>query len=313
MSKTKKYENFKSNNGVYLANVKEKTVNNLPAGVYNLVQDNNGNLYFCDINSNCDQIIDLPSKEFKNIVGELEHFLLPETQKRFEEYGYLYKRSALLYGKPGTGKTVIINRIAQEVVRMGGVVLFNPNPNFLERAFEQLEDLQPNQKTMVIFEELDQLLGRHESELLSLLDGEIQKNNVIYMATTNYIEKVPSRIIRPGRFSTVTEIPFPDKVAREFYLQTKLGNTEAEGALQEILKRTEGFSIDELKETILASICLNQALNDVIKRIKENKKLSKNNDLEQKVIWDRYNNNGYLDTYGESLAEIKKTFIEENS
>ena len=311
MSKTKKYENFKSNNGVYLANVKEKTVGNLPAGVYNLVKDNNGNLYFCDINSTCDQIIDLPSKEFQNIVGELEHFLLPETRNKFEEYGYLYKRSALLYGKPGTGKTVIINRIAQEVVKMGGVVLFNPNPNFLERAFEQLEDLQPNQKTMVIFEELDQLLNRYESELLSLLDGEIQKNNVIYMATTNYIEKVPSRIIRPGRFSTVTEIPFPDKAAREFYLQTKLANTEAEGSIEDILKATDNFSIDELKETILATVCLNQPLKEVIKRIKDNKKLSKNNDIEQRVVWDRYGD-GYLDSDGESLFEIRKTFIEEN-
>jgi SpoVK/Ycf46/Vps4 family AAA+-type ATPase len=100
------------------------------------------------------------------------------------------------------------------------------------------------------------------------LDGEIQKSNVIFMATTNHIDKIPARIRRPGRFSSIIEVGFPSEETRLFYLNKKLGGRSGLGLWA---KKTEGFSIDELKETVLAVVCLSQDLDAVIKRVKANK------------------------------------------
>lgn len=242
----------------------------LPAGVYEVGANQNGEIYFSRIDTNHDQLVDLPNTEYDTVINEIQLFMQPSTKELFKEYGFVYKRSTLLYGPPGTGKTCIVNRIVQKVVEDNGIVLFSPNPSFLEESFKILDSLQPESRVMVIFEELDQLMARYESELLNLLDGEIQKNNVIYVATTNHIEKIPARIRRPGRFSSVIPVGFPTAETRAFYLDYKL-KEQHKSLIPYWVEATVGFSIDELKETVLSVVCLDYALDVIVARIKENK------------------------------------------
>lgn len=271
----REYDGFEEFGGLYrISNTRPTFRGSLPAGVYELIQDRQtGEIFFQIASCNYDQLLDIPSGVYNYVVNELERFLTPETKARFDQMGFLYKRSALLYGVPGTGKTCIVNRVAEKVVSEGGVVLFNPDPRLLKRVLPILDDIQPKTITMVIFEELDQLVANYESELLHILDGEVQKANMIYMATTNFINKVPARIMRPGRFSTVIEVPFPDEVARRFYLNHKLAGTDAD--IENWVKVSEGLSIDELKETVLSVFCLEQSLENSVKRMKDLKELAK--------------------------------------
>ena len=241
----------------------------LPPGIYEVNQNHQGEIFFSKIQTNHDDLIDLPSAAYDQVVSEIALFMKPETRKLFEENGFLYKRSSLLYGPPGTGKTCIVNRIAHSVVNEGGVALFSPNPKLLEESFKILDSIQPETRVMVIFEELDQLMNRYESELLNILDGEIQKSNVIFLATTNHIDKIPTRIRRPGRFSSVVQVAFPTAKTREFYLNYKL---KGKLDVKEWVSKTAGFSVDELKETVLSVICLQADLDAIIKRVRENKK-----------------------------------------
>lgn len=243
-------------------------LNKLPAGIYEVNANNQGEIYFSKIKTNHDDLIDLPSEAYDQVIKEIELFMQPETRQKFADNGFLYKRSSLLYGPPGTGKTCIVNRIAHSVVAEGGVALFSPNPRLLEESFKILDSVQPETRVMVIFEELDQLMDRFESELLNILDGEIQKANVIYVATTNYIEKIPARIRRPGRFSSVVQVAFPTAETRRFYLNHKF---KGKMDIESWVGKTDGFSVDELKETALSVLCLSADLDVVIKRIKENK------------------------------------------
>lgn len=295
-----KYQNFRVLNGVYTANTQEELVPSLPPGAYTLIQDNKGRLYFKTSKLNYDEIVDLPSKEYSSVTKELEYFLKPETESKFREYGFLYKRSTLLHGLPGTGKTVIVNRIARDVIESGGIVLFNPEPRFLETAFEQIDDLQPNQRCMVIFEELDQLIKHNEGALLSILDGEVQKDNIVYVATTNFIKRVPQRICRPGRFSTIVHVKYPSIAARKAYLERKLEGKEHNIDINTWAKATGGFSIDELKETVLSTQCLGQKLEDVIKRVKEVQEDVKNNVKSSDLYEDDY----YVDSLEELVDEV---------
>ena len=249
----------------------------LPAGSYQVsyIADYD-KLFFTATEFNHDELLELPSKEFKNVSSQIDTFLTPDSKQLFEKYGFVYKRSILLHGVPGTGKTCLIDRIANKVVADGGVVLFNPDPRWLPKAFQALSDIQPETQIVVVFEELDQLVKSFEHELLNLLDGEIQRDNVIYLATTNFIKKVPARIMRPGRFSSVVEVKYTGAVARRFYLNAKLGKDVAKEEVDIWVQKTDGFSIDELKETVLSTKCLQIPLDEVVERVKQTKELTKN-------------------------------------
>lgn len=274
MKREKKFVNFEHNNGTFIAREKTIKSDRLPFGIYELdLNQMTHDVLFKQISTEHDKLIDLPSDAYSRVLSEIETFLKDETAANFEKYGFIYKRSSLLYGIPGSGKTCIVNRVAQKVIEKNGIVLFNPHPAILELALPILEDIQKESKILVIFEELDQLIQRHESRLLNLLDGEIQKSNMIYLATTNFINQIPPRICRPGRFSSMVEVSMPSESARICYLKTKLPNISDE-ELSDWVRKTEGFSIDDLKETVLAVKCLNQKLDDVIIKISllENKK-----------------------------------------
>lgn len=273
MSKKEKFDKFLKNDNVFSPIPIHDISDKLEPGMYSSQIDEWGRVYFTKMELAFDEIVDLPSGEYDFIVKEMEHFLKPETQNLFNQYNFVYKRSTLLYGLPGTGKTVIVNRIAQHIIKLGGVVLFNPDPDDLSTYFEVLDSIQPDTKLLVVFEEIDETLRHSEQALLHLLDGEVQKNNVIYMATTNHIDRVPDRIIRPGRFSTVLEIKYPDRKAREHYLTQKLKlNPEM---VEELTEKTDGLSIDEIKEVVVSRVCLGQGSDFVIQRIKKLKNNSK--------------------------------------
>lgn len=296
------YVNFNNYGRTFVGNHNRTEIERLPSGIYELGYDGQRDIVmFNSINTKYDTLLDLPSKEFDHVLKELKLFLRPETKQSFKDYGFLYKRSTLLHGIPGTGKTCLVNRISEEVVKDGGVVIFNPDPRILLKAFKVLEDIQPEVQTMVIFEELDQLAKRHEDDLLHILDGEVQKENIIFMATTNFIDEVPRRLCRPGRFSTILKVDFPGAAARKFYLEQKLLPRD-HSEIDLWVQKTDGLSIDELKETVLAVKCLGQSLDQVLSRLKkvEDRKGVKaeenyNSELEEQIEYGEYRDKGPFD------------------
>lgn len=268
--KNKEYSNFVQYNNKFVANSSVKgEVASLPPGIYTIHFDpRQGILWFQETTVLSDQILNLPSAEYEQVVKEINLFLEPTTKESFKKYGYIYKRSTLMHGLPGTGKTVITQRLVRDVIDKKGIVLYVDNPKLLGLAYDALKDICPDVLTMVVFEEFDRMAARFETDLLSILDGEIQKDNVVYLATTNYIDKIPARLRRPGRFSTVIEVHYPTLEARLFYLENKLfGDSRAKS----LAERTEGLSIDELKEVIQAHVILKQPLDYVLGRIWANK------------------------------------------
>lgn len=284
-----KYHDFTISEGKYFPNSKGNTVKKLKPGSYSTHYDTMKQLFWFEkIKITNDEILDLPSQEYNQVVREMELFLQKDTEILFEKLGYIYKRSTLLFGNPGTGKTILVNRIAKEVIKNNGIVLWVTNPATLVLAFDVLKDIQPNTLTCVIFEEFDSLIQHgQESMLLTLLDGQIQKRNVIYLATTNYIEKIPSRLRRPGRFSSVIEVGFPSKDARKVYLIHKLGEDFKD--LNTWVEKTENLSIDELKEMIQSVHILKNDFDYTLNRILSNK------DIEEEPIETKSNRRlGYI-------------------
>lgn len=207
-----------------------------------------------------DSIIDLPSKEYKKTLEQVVEFQKPETRKKYEQYGFLYKRSVLLYGKPGTGKTCLVNRLAKYVADNSGIVFFVRNPGLMKFIFESMNHMNKAMFVCVILEEFDTLLAAEQSFLM-LMDGQVQRNNVMYLATTNYIDRIPARLLRPGRFTSKVEVAYPDFECRNFYFFQKTKDTDLSKTLAE---KTDGLSVDELKEVVQGYLILNFDLDELI-------------------------------------------------
>ena len=243
-------------------------LNKLDPGAYKFAYNPSQKIrIFTKFEPRSDAIIDLPSPEYTRVVSEMESFLDPLTKKKFKDLGFLYKRSALLEGLPGTGKSVIVNRVMQNVIKNGGVCLFIEDPRLINMAYEVLNDTNPETTVLTVLEEIDGMINEFgDQSLLSILDGEIQRANVMYLATTNYINRVPKRILRPGRFSSVITVSYPNEEARQVYFEQKLGKVKN---IDELITKTNGLSVDELKEVIQSCYIFNYDLNETIKRIKK--------------------------------------------
>lgn len=265
------YKNFKQVNDVFIPNKRDiEPAPELPAGYYNVAIDNQGEVFFQKFVPNYDGIIDLPSPEFEEIIREFDSFLSTKAIQDFKDYDFLYKRSALLHGLPGTGKSILVTRICEKVIEKNGVILFGPDPRFLRMAYKVLDEIQPSRLTMVVFEEFEETVDKFQNLLLTLLDAQIQKNNIIYLATTNHYDRIPVKFRRPSRFSTILEVGYPNSQARTSFLENKLKAKDYH-EIPTWVNKTAGFSIDELKETVLAVKCLNKTLDESVARVKATK------------------------------------------
>ena len=268
-----KYKEYFNRSGLFLP-VPSGTDSRLPAGVYRILPPSPENpiVQFSAIDDfEMDKILELPSPSFTEVVRHIDTFLLEETKAKYKKFGdFTYKKSMVLYGKPGTGKSVLVARTANLVVERGGVVLYDPHPSALAEAFRVLNDIQPDILTMVVFEEFDRIAKDHEETLLTLLDGGVQKNNIIYMATTNYLKRLSARMIRPGRFGTLVSCGYPTEAEREFYFQQTLVESSP-SEIREFATKSKGLSIDDLKDVVLSTQVYSEPLEATIALLKARK------------------------------------------
>jgi len=148
------------------------------------------------------------------------------------------------------------------------VVLLNPNPNLVSDTVGYIRDIeQTDRAIMIIWEEFERWVNENEGCLLDLLDGVEQVDNAFYIATTNYIEQIPSRIRnRPSRFAEVKEIGAPNAELRRAFLEAKI-HPEDKVDIDDWVERTEGFTIDYIKDVIISVLVLGLSLEDATSKL----------------------------------------------
>lgn len=247
------------------------TVKGLPAGQYTINFSNAQGYYFVKSDLKTDDIFVLEDSVTDDIMAAMQKFW--SKQNKYREFGFLWKRGVLLYGPPGTGKTCTVQLLAEEVEKLGGVSVYIDNPGYFA-GLKTLRNIEPNKPLVIILEDIDSIIDNYgESDVLSILDGEMQLDNVVFVATTNYIDKLPARLKnRPSRFDIIRKINFPSAANRESYLLYKNPrlNVETNGSEEIALwvESTENFSIAHLKELIISVECLDVTFDTAVKRIR---------------------------------------------
>lgn len=240
----------------------QPTVKSLPSGFYEVEEDN----YDIIMESkpiNTDELYALSSPELLDIINDIKLFW--EQEALYKEYNFVHKRGILLYGDPGNGKSGIIQLIIKQLFESkNGIAINIKDADSLHRyskIISKLRSIEPNRPIIVILEDLDAILADGNwitSTVLNLLDGVKQVNNVVYIATTNYPEKLEDRIIdRPSRFDRRYEIKLPNSDIRREYLKHKLSKNYLETIdIEKWVSETDGMSLSHLKELVISVVVL---------------------------------------------------------
>ncbi len=199
--------------------------------------------------------------EVKEELQEIIEFL--KNPDKFSRLGGKIPKGALLYGPPGSGKTLIARATAGEA----SVPFFSiSGSDFVEMfvgvgasrvrdLFEQGKRAKP---CLIYIDEIDAVGrqrfsgfgGGHDereqtlNQLLVELDGFAENEGVIVMASTNRLDVLDPALLRPGRFDRQIRVDLPDVKGREKILEvhTRSIKISDEVNLKTIAKGTPGFS-----------------------------------------------------------------------
>ena len=206
--------------------------------------------------------------EEKDELIEIVDFL--KNPKAYLEMGAKIPRGILLYGKPGTGKTLIAKAIAGEAgvpfISMSGsefIEMFaGLGASRVRKLFEKAKKLSP---CIIFIDEIDAIGSRRTSnsgsetennqtlnQLLVEMDGFDTNETVIVLAATNRPEMLDKALLRPGRFDRQITIPAPDLLGREKILKLHSQNKKFANDVdfRSIAGDTAGFTGAELANVL---------------------------------------------------------------
>jgi proteasome regulatory subunit len=232
-----------------------------------------------DIRARVMELIEAPSIDYSSIGGlddqikeVVETIELPLTDPQlFEEVGVEPPKGILLYGPPGSGKTLIAKAVASRAkatfIRMSGSELVQKYIGEGARLVRDVFRLAAEKAPSIVFiDEIDAVGGRrtHDGttgsaevnrtmiQLLAELDGFEERGDIKFIAATNRIDLLDPALLRPGRFDRIIEIPLPDKKGRLdiFKIHTRNMALDLDVDFDRLVIMTDGLSGADIKAIV---------------------------------------------------------------
>ena len=177
----------------------------------------------------------------------------------FKNIGIKPPRGILLYGPPGSGKTLIARAVANETGAFFFLIngpeimskMAGDSEGNLRKAFEEAEKNAP---AIIFIDEIDSIAPKRDkaqgevekrivSQLLTLMDGLKSRSQVIVMAATNRPNTIDPALRRFGRFDREVDIGIPDEIGRLEIMRIHTKNMKLDPSvdLTKVAKESHGF------------------------------------------------------------------------
>ncbi|MDD3225286.1 MAG: AAA family ATPase [Clostridium sp.] len=200
------------------------------------------------------------NEEAKESLNDIIEFL--KDPEKFYSYGARMPKGVILYGEPGTGKTLLAKAVAGEAnvpfYAMSGSdfvqIYVGVGASRIRQLFKKAKG---NKKAVIFIDEIDAIGKKRDGSssggsderdqtlnaLLTEMSGFNEEEGVIVMAATNRLDMLDSALLRPGRFDRHIEVALPDLNARKKILELHLKNKPVSNInIESIAKKTTYFS-----------------------------------------------------------------------
>ena len=197
----------------------------------------------------------------------------PEVFKRM---GINPPRGILLYGPPGSGKTLLARAVATEseanFISIKGPEIFSKWVGESEKAIREVfRKGRTAAPAIIFFDELDAIVPRRGlgyadsgaserviSQLLTEIDGIETLQNVLVIAATNRPDMLDPAVMRPGRFDRLIYVPSPDFDSLKEIFKIHAGSMplSKDVSLDELARKAQGYSGADIE-----AICREAAMN----------------------------------------------------
>ena len=240
---------------------------------------------------------DVKEKITKEVILPRLHPELYEALERKPEKGIL------LYGLPGTGKTMIAKAIANELdatffsVKCSDIL--NKYVGQSSQNIKALFDSAHQYKNSIIFfDEFETIAQKRDgennstsqsivTELLAQIngtqtEGTKERNSLLLIAATNCPWMIDSALLRPGRFGSHFKVNLPDREARSYLIHLKLDKLPHEAInFDKLVEETDGFSSADISDNLIETI-KQQSINRSIKN--STRPIINNDDVEYALM-----------------------------
>lgn len=227
-------------------------------------------------------LVPLKGEPFDTIFRRTNSFFKPKTLEIYKDIQVRHFIGALLYGPPGTGKTCFIDLLCQYFAETKGALTLrmtdNENMDNLKGVINLMRNGDDSIMVIILLEELDKLMqgtyGRSaivEKNLIDFCDGQDTPSNVLLIASTNHIDKIPDSLKnRQSRFNIVEEIDaIPQAIAKQLIEKFLPEKYRGDINISELsYKVTESkITIDQVKYIVLNMLCDDLTVEQAIEKV----------------------------------------------
>lgn len=242
-----------------------KVQGKLDPGLYSVEFSRDYGIYCKQITVCSDELFIFSDSKTETLLSEIDLFW--KKSDLYKENKLVHKRGILLEGYPGTGKSSIISLASDRIIKSGGIVFKVEGPSnlvhyisFLKKSFRKI---QPTTPIITILEDIDEY-SDYESYLLDFLDGKLQIEHHVIIATSNNTVELDDTYLRPSRIDLRIAIDYPSEVVRREYFKFK---RVPDTKLEELVVRSEGLSLADLKELYICIFLLEYSIDEAFSKI----------------------------------------------